>query len=159
MFTNRLNLVNLFAILMLSIALFLIAIGAQFFNELFRDIYSFESGDTNLLDHEEFVPGLGFLLSGLLILLLSLGLILRWKWVRVVFQMVLLLAMLGWAGFMFLLGKELNLEREGFLLIGMSVIGLGTFLFGLLFLGNEQVKSHLGGEEASGPGIWDALDK
>ena len=49
MFTNRLNLINIFIILMLGIAVSLNAIGAQFFAEVFRTMNHYGPSDTTAM--------------------------------------------------------------------------------------------------------------
>ncbi|MCB0609340.1 MAG: hypothetical protein H6562_15645 [Lewinellaceae bacterium] len=160
MFTNRLNLINIFIILMLGIAVLLNAIGAQFFAEVFRTMNYYGPSDTTaMMDREEFFLGVGFLTFGLFILMLSIGMIMRWRWSRVAFQVVFLLAGIVWAVFTAYLGAEINFRREGFILAGVGAIGLSLCLFGFLFLGNEQVRQHFSGVESPDPGPWEVLDR
>ena len=133
MFQNKINLLTLFGLLMLCVALFALAVSWQFYQEL-----------NNAYDHYESTSDywgrIGFLSFGVIWLVISIALILRQNWVRVTFISLFFIGILSWTAFLFftLSGRERFMP----FMLGLSTLVYGAMTFGILFLNNKFVLQH-----------------
>ena len=129
MFQNQFNLLSLFGFLMLCVSLFALAVAWQFYQEM-REYESVA----------DYWGRVGFLSFGIVWLILSVFLVLKQVWVRVVFIIVFALCILIWTAILFFaLSRQ---DRIMPVMIGISTLIYGAMTFGILFLNNKFVISH-----------------
>lgn len=141
---------NLFSIVGLGVSLLLLGFGGQFILDMNR------YGSYQDQPFQKLIA-LGLCIGGALCLLLSIALILRMKWARVGFQVVLTLAGIAWMIFMLFLFKD---SSDGLpIILGLTAFGITVALFGILFLESPYFLHDLQQDQTTDKERQDILDQ
>ena len=133
MLSNKFNLITVFGILILGIGLLCLGVAGQFFQEYYRNSFGGESD-------EETLARIAFLTFGIIVVILSIALMLRFRWARIGLTILFWLGMISWT---LLLGFTLLEDRNAWpFFIGLSGLVYTQMIFGILFLGNKYVVMH-----------------
>lgn len=146
----QIGLHNLFAIIGLGVSLLLLGLGGQFI----LDTNHYESYSDDPLQHWMTIICCSV---GVLCLFLSIALMMRAKWARLAFQVVLILGGIAWLIFMLFLITD---SKDAWaIILGMTAFGVTVSLSGVLLLESPHFQQDLqqrGGHEKE---RWDILDQ
>ena len=146
---NPIGLHILFAILGLGVSLLLLGVGGQFILDMNRyDAYG--------PSYREWAA-FGFSVGGACCLFFSIALIMRMKWARIAFQVLLILGGITWLIFMVSLIQDS--QNAWAVVLGMTVFGITIAIFGILFLESPHFLRDMQQAPDSDSERWDILDQ
>ncbi|MDZ4679519.1 MAG: hypothetical protein SH848_00220 [Saprospiraceae bacterium] len=153
MFRHRLNLIQIFGIMTLGIALSLLLVAWALNGEAYRS--------EDRIDRDSLWGRNGFIIISLLLAVPAVGLLIRKKW-AVTFLIVLFwVAIFGCIGlFVLAFFNTSRTDVEGIaLLAGFFILILAFFLAGILYLNNAWVLESFPGNGGEKEGLADVLDQ
>jgi len=153
MFGNRLNLIQIFGIMMLGISLSLLIMAWGMHGEAYRYDYHIDEG--SLWARNSFITG------SLLIMAPAFGLFARKKWAVVFFIVLFWIAIIAWAGIFMLAinNRYRGSTEETIVLAGFSILIVAALLAGILYLDNVHVLEAVDDKAAKNDTLPDILDQ
>lgn len=129
---NQFNILTLFGILMLGVSLAMLGFAGQFYAERYDVLYPERQA--------EYWARIGFFIAGIAMTILSVGLLLRYKWSRIGLIAAHVTGLIVWTVFLISIMK--SAPSPWFAIGGLSAFVYCFLIFGLFFLNNKYVLEH-----------------